>query len=208
MSMQEDLGNESYKKILEQVQPRIWLAGRHNHNFKKTFDHKPTENGCLETEFYALKNFKSKGDFNIKIIDVKSSEANQNGFEYDSEWLAILRATDKYVSKENEVIENLPNLDDELNMDEELSFVKGAFKNGLEIPRNFSKSLPVRSTINYFDKDKPREKNYVNEQTRLFCKSMDIKDVNQELADPVSSSCFGCPILNWIIGLYSPKVKN
>jgi len=170
-----DLGNEMYKNVLDQVMPKHWFAGKVKLNLNKTYRH----NLSTVTEFHSLNKYDPKRE-NCQIFDIDHDPTNKTGLQYDAEWLAILKATDQYVSIEREPTNQPPeshifvesSLKSELEAD-----IRKVLKEKLNINRNFAISAPLMCFG--IDRNPARTKNYVNPQTSQFCKSLKLTDPNK-----------------------------
>lgn len=203
-----DLGSEMYKVLLDELMPRMWFAGKVRHGLDRIYQRSP---GLEErnTHFYSLNPFQAKRK-RVVLIDVEAP--NQNGLQYDLEWLAILKATNRFVSVEREPNYELPELSARLaeSLDEERQLIRSAFKDDFAVPTNFSVDLPIRPVSKLTakctlkwppraplkfgrktilnDADPQRERNYVNKQTTAFCSLMEITDPNQMILDLIDSA--------------------
>lgn len=178
-----DLGSEMYKTLLDHLMPRMWFAGKVRHSLDKLYRRPSCDR---ETHFYSLNQYQPKRK-RVAVIEVQAP--NENGLEYDPEWLAILKATDSLVSIEREPNYELPELATPIkeSLDEERELVQAAFKDNLKVPKNFTFDLPMKSVakITFKDTDPKRERNYVNKQTKAFCSLLNITDPNQLLLDSI-----------------------
>lgn len=197
-----DLGSEMYKTLLDQLAPRMWFAGKVRYGLDKIYQR---SSGTPKTHFYSLNPFLPKRK-RLVLIDVDAP--NQNGLQYDLEWLAILKATNQFVSVERTPNPELPELNARIkeSLEEEKQLTRSAFKDDFAVPMNFSIDLPIKSVsrlttkgtkgmlkmplrmplkisrkIN--DTDPQRERNYVSKQTKSFCCLMEITDPNQMILD-------------------------
>ena len=180
-----DLGSELYKTLLDHLMPRMWFAGKVRHGLNKVY--RPPSGGGRETHFYSLDKYLPKKK-RLVVIDVDAP--NENGLEYDLEWLAILKATNQFVSVGQEPNYELPELKTPIkaSLDEEKALVRGALSS-FRIPRNFSIDLPMKSVakITFKDVDPKRERNYVSKQTKSFCSLLALSDPNQMILDSIGT---------------------
>ena len=137
-----------------------------------------------ETSFHALNKFVRKRK-RLEIIELKCD--NKNGLEYDLEWLAILKATNQYVSIEREPTNPPPEYDQiPVSLDDE-QFIREALKDNFKIStKNFSRCAPV--TVFGLDQDPERINNYVNKQTTKFCKLLQLTDPNQLIVNQTGNN--------------------
>ena len=178
-----DLGSEMYKTVLDQLMPKMWFASKVRYSLDKIYRRPACQR---ETHFYSMNQFLPNRK-RLVVIDVDAP--NQNGLEYDLEWMAILRATNRFVSIEREPNYELPELTTpiEADLNEEKELIRPAFKGNLKVPKNFAIDLPIKSVarITLKDTDPQRELNYISKQTRSFCSLLSITDPNQLLIDLV-----------------------
>lgn len=137
------------------------------------------------THFLALDKCLNRRRY-LELVDIASDESNQDlGLEYDLEWLAILRATDSYVSAQEFPTRQLPkphvimNYDDQVESEKER--IKELFNGDFKVPNNFAITLPLNSEGE--DADPGRVQNYVNEQTTRLCELLGITDPMKCIVD-------------------------
>lgn len=139
------------------------------------------------TSFLALDKCLNRRRY-LEFVDIASDEASKDlGLEYDLEWLAILRATDSYVSAQEYPVRQAPqphvimNYDD--HVETEKDKVRMLFNCDFKVPNNFSITLPLNSQGK--DADPMRVQNYVNEQTTRLCELLGITDPMQLIVNEI-----------------------
>ncbi|CAG2111854.1 unnamed protein product [Medioppia subpectinata] len=110
----------------------------------------------------------------MEIIDIEPSvPSSSDCLEYDAEWLAILKSTDKLSSIDRKC--SVPAMWSTLHKvtESDINGVKQLFDNDLKIPQNFEVSEPA---LQESDSDPQRLRNYTNPRTVEFCKRLGITD--------------------------------
>lgn len=165
------LGNPLLEPLVGNLKPRHWFSAHLHVRFEAVVNH--TTDCKVQTRFLSLDKVLPNRRY-LEIIDIEPTDGSQSdGFEYDAEWLAILKATDKLLSIQRQC--SSPGLLSRLHCPDEsdIERVRQLFDNDLKIPENFQMTEPVLMDD---DLDPQRVRNYVNQQTTEFCKKLDITD--------------------------------
>ena len=173
-----DLGSLMYKNVLDKVKPIRWFAGKIPFSLSKVYKHSETKGE--ETKFYSINKYQPNQN-RIEIIEIEDDKLSKKGFEYDLEWLAILKATNQFVSIQKELTASQLPEHEIKNLDEEKRMVKKALKNRFKIASNFKCSLSIKS--NGDDTNRARTRNYISKQTKSFCDKLQLTDPNQLIAE-------------------------
>jgi lariat debranching enzyme len=87
-----ELGSPASGSLLFALKPKYWFSGHLHCKFTAIVPHDETRN----TKFLALDKCLPQHDF-LQIVDIPVANPNTNGFEYDLNWLSIVRATNRYL---------------------------------------------------------------------------------------------------------------
>ncbi|KAB1283231.1 Lariat debranching enzyme [Camelus dromedarius] len=135
------------------------------------------------TKFLALDKCLPHRDF-LQVIEIEHDPSAPDYLEYDTEWLAILRATDDLIN----VTERLWNMPENNGLHtrwdysatkEAMNEVLEKLNHDLKIPSNFSVTAPC------YDPSKPQTQmqlvHRISPQTTEFCARLGITDINVRL---------------------------
>jgi len=175
---QNKLGSGPTWEVLETVKPEYWFSAHLHCKFAALVDH---QNG-QKTKFLALDKCLPGRRF-LQIVDVGAEVLDDEiKFEYDSDWLAILKSTNHLIS-----VEKKPRYTpgpgcreryDFTPTQQELEEVKRLMEGNLEIPYNFSQSVlaykPSGQKPNISKVQQPQAT--VNRQTTIFCQQLGLQD--------------------------------
>ena len=167
------LGNPLLEPLVRHLKPRHWFSAHLHVRFEALINH--TEDNQIQTRFLALDKVLPNRQY-LEIIDIEPTVPSESdSFEYDSEWLAILKATDKLLSIDRKC--SVPQLWSRLHSVDEsaINQVKELFNNDFKIPENFQMTEPALNGRDN-DSDPQRVHNYTNPQTTQFCKRLAITD--------------------------------
>lgn len=87
-----ELGSPASDKLLHSLKPRYWFSAHLHCKFATIVPH--SDEKCKNTKFLALDKCLPNRDF-LQILDIDVPEEKQTGFEYDIEWLSVIRATNE-----------------------------------------------------------------------------------------------------------------
>ncbi|ORY97279.1 lariat debranching enzyme, C-terminal domain-domain-containing protein [Syncephalastrum racemosum] len=197
-----DLGSPANELLLKTLMPRYWYSAHLHVHFSATVAHGPVqqeqnpdeimipddsdsedEKGVSQqeaktTEFLALDKC-GRGRRNLHYMDIEST--NDQGLQYDLEWLAITRAMQPYLSLEKRPLP-IPN-DDDLNkaIKEQMDILqKEADAGTLSLePAKFEQTAPAILDGQRLQKEEKRrilETAFVNPQTTHVCNLLSIEN--------------------------------
>ncbi|CAG2101719.1 unnamed protein product [Medioppia subpectinata] len=165
------LGNPLLEPLVRHLKPRHWFSAHLHVRFEALVNH--TEDLKVQTRFLALDKVLPNRQY-MEILDIEPSlPSSSDCLEYDAEWLAILKSTDKLLSIDRKC--SVPAMWSTLHKvtESDINGVKQLFDNDLEIPQNFEVSEPA---LEDSDSDPQRLRNYTNPRTVEFCKRLGITD--------------------------------
>lgn len=179
------MGSPAATELLQHLKPSYWFAAHLHVKFAALMQHPKGDGEQLPkaTKFLALDKCLPRRDF-LQIVEIEHDPNASDQLEYDSEWLAILKAT-------NELINVTPK---NWNMPENNSlYIKWDYSvseeniaelleeqgHDLQIPNNFSPTVPVYDPAN---PQKSRESvHLINPQTTEFCATFGLNDLNAKV---------------------------
>ena len=167
------LGNPLLEPLVRHLKPRHWFSAHLHVRFDALINH--SDDNQIQTRFLALDKVLPRRQY-LEIIDIEPTVPSESdSLEYDAEWLAILKTTDKLLSIERKC--SVPQLWSRLHSVDEsdINGVKELFHNDLKIPDNFQMIEPALNGRDE-DSDPQRVRNYTNPQTTDFCKKLGITD--------------------------------
>lgn len=167
------LGNPLLEPLVRYLKPRHWFSAHLHVRFEALINH--TSDCKIQTKFLALDKVLGNRKY-LEIIDIEPTvPSNEDGLQYDAEWLAILKSTDKLLSIEKKC--SVPALWSKLHSvtQENIDQVIHKFQNDLKIPENFEMSEPAINGL-HNDNDPKRLRNFTNPQTTQFCAKLGITD--------------------------------
>ncbi|KAH7643966.1 lariat debranching enzyme-like protein [Dermatophagoides farinae] len=189
------LGNPLLQPLVHHFKPKYWFAAHLHVGFNVTVTHSNSQEQVssesnqslpvIETQFQALDKVLPRRYF-LHIEDIKIDQDNNVvndslKFEYDPEWLAVLKKTDHLWKGSREQINgiNIFNCANEIEITQnDLDEIAKQFSDGdFSIPNNFQPCKPVLDRTN--DSDASRKINYTNPQTTSFCSKLGIWDPNE-----------------------------
>ncbi|XP_075886944.1 lariat debranching enzyme isoform X1 [Nelusetta ayraudi] len=173
------LGSPAAEELLAHLQPSYWFSAHLHVKFAAVIKHPPKGNAdpCV-TKFLSLDKCLPKREF-LQIIDVPERPGSSENLEYDPEWLAILKATNRLQSTtpqpwnppEKIMNERWDYGATEAHMIQVLEDLGGS----LSIPDNFS------LTVAPYDPSKPQPQTSpscsTNPQTTEMCAVLDLADI-------------------------------
>lgn len=167
------LGNPLYQPVVPHLKPRYWFSAHLHVRFEASIDFGDN----VKTNFLALDKCLPRRHY-LEIIDI-APDGNEDAskvFEYDPEWLCILKKTNKYVSVEKHPRVKVPAtwITVDPTSDEEIKEMIEVFGNDLKVPENFAMAEPVPSADK--DSDPRRVTNFANPQSVEFCTKLFITD--------------------------------
>lgn len=227
-----NLGNPFTEELLHILRPNYWFSGHLHCKFAALIDHGDE----TATKFLALDKCLPKRRF-LQIVDISTlkpndtdnSSSNELKFEYDLEWLTILKLTNHLVNIKN-VNSYMPtqHCHNERNNftpdEEEKQEILSKMSNCLTIPANFTKTVVVYNPLN-IDRSKQKPQATLNAQTLEFCKKLEIddpvqlillsqnildsscSDINLDMSFTPSEGLVSTPVkrISWPLDLPNPK---
>lgn len=162
--------------LLKLLQPKYWFAAHLHCKFAAIVNH-DDENS---TKFLALDKCLPNRRF-LQLLDIETAETTDSlKMEYDLEWATILHATNHLLSvKHSNNFMPGPNSKERFEFtpsQEELDEIKKKFKDGLEIPKNFTAIVEPYNPDNSLDRSQEQPKSMINPQTSQFCELLGIDD--------------------------------
>ena len=138
------LGNPHTPAIMSHLKPKYWFSAHLHTKFAAVVPHGSPDG--QRTKFLSLDKCLPQRDF-LQIVSFPAASPGQGKvrLEYDMEWMAILRATQPYLSVERRPPPLPPATSLHAKVQEELAWVKAqveADSNWLAIPENFEVTLP------------------------------------------------------------------
>ncbi|KAG0093367.1 lariat debranching enzyme [Podila epicladia] len=128
------------------------------------------------TQFLALDKCEPKRQF-LEIIDLPHIQGPVE-FNYDEEWLAIVRTLDQYLSLEHRQKQPLQGqaLKDTLDLNREWVKTNITQKQGLAIPHNFEPTAPSHDPVRTLGHQEKQDLSlpFLNPQTAAFCNMLQI----------------------------------
>lgn len=179
-----ELGNPATEDLLHLLKPKYWFAAHMHVKFAALVDH----GDGSQTRFLALDKCLPRGQF-IQIMDIGDSTGLAlSDFQYDPEWLAVLKSTNHLCSTSNRM-QYVPGPAPGSNIryeftptEEELKEMEAKFDNNLEVPNNFRRTAPPLRIADASLARDSRQKFYINPQTTEFCSKLGITNPNELLA--------------------------
>lgn len=165
------LGSRMLDNVLIHLKPTRWFSAHLHVKYEAHVQHEPGK----DTSFLALDKCLPRRRY-LEIIDIEpKNPSNDEGLHYDKEWLAVLRATDEYLSIEPEPSKKVPDfwIHPRLKVEDEMKYIEEKFMGNFKIPENFELCHPV---LENEDLDPERMRNYVNKQTQIFCDTVGVTD--------------------------------
>uniref|UniRef100_A0AAY4EVI8 Lariat debranching enzyme C-terminal domain-containing protein n=1 Tax=Denticeps clupeoides TaxID=299321 RepID=A0AAY4EVI8_9TELE len=174
------LGNPAAAELLAHLQPSYWFSAHLHVKFAALMQHEAKDKAAPRTtKFLSLDKCLPYRDF-LQVVEVAERPGSSEDLEYDPEWLAILKATDRlqgttshYWSppENNGLHERWDFSASEAAMMEVVSDLHGE----LRIAQNFSPSVPA------FDPARPQPhfapRFTVNPQTTELCATLGLTDI-------------------------------
>ncbi|XP_048454679.1 lariat debranching enzyme [Rhincodon typus] len=179
------LGSPAATELLQHLKPSYWFAAHLHVKFAALMQHPKCDGEQLPkaTKFLALDKCLPHRDF-LQIVEIEHDPNASEHLEYDSEWLAILKATNDLInvtSKSWNMPENnsLHAKWDYSVSEEDIKELLEEQANNLQIPCNFSQIAPV------YDPAHPQRSrepiHVINPQTTEFCATFGLTDLNAKV---------------------------
>ncbi|XP_059956221.1 lariat debranching enzyme [Mesoplodon densirostris] len=192
------LGSPAASELLEHLKPTYWFSAHLHVKFAALMQHQAKDKGqsAKATKFLALDKCLPHRDF-LQVIEIEHDPSAPDYLEYDTEWLAILRATNDLINV-SERLWNMPENNglhtrwDYSATKEAMNEVLEKLNHDLKVPCNFS------VTAACYDPSKPQTQmqlvHRINPQTTEFCAQLGITDINIRLqkAKEEQHVCGGC----------------
>ena len=178
------LGNPLYQPVIPYLKPRFWFSAHLHVKFEATIDHADN----VLTRFLSLDKPLPRRQY-LDILEIKpQSEVTEKiTLRHDSEWLSILKKTDRFTSIDRNPNPRAPSFQTWgfetkrfTSSKEDLEKINSAFGDDLEIPHNFQMTEPVMEGS---DIDPNRVQNFTNYQTTDLCRKLGIRDPMQLVND-------------------------
>ncbi|XP_007464412.1 PREDICTED: lariat debranching enzyme isoform X2 [Lipotes vexillifer] len=179
------LGSPAASELLEHLKPTYWFSAHLHVKFAALMQHQAKDKGqsAKATKFLALDKCLPHRDF-LQVIEIEHDPSAPDYLEYDTEWLAILRATNDLINV-SERLWNMPENNglhtrwDYSATKEAMNEVLEKLNHDLRVPCNFS------VTAACYDPSKPQTQmqlvHRINPQTTGFCAQLGITDINISL---------------------------
>ncbi|XP_067301127.1 lariat debranching enzyme isoform X2 [Pseudorasbora parva] len=174
------LGSPAAAELLDHLQPSYWFSAHLHVKFAALMQHEAKSNaGPKITKFLSLDKCLPHRDF-LQIVEVADRPGSSEHLEYDPEWLAILKATDR-LQKPSHNFWNPPQ-DNGLHTrwdfsasEEAMMEVVSDLSGDLCIPENFSLTVPA------YDPSRPLPNSHpaysTNPQTTELCATLGLTDI-------------------------------
>ncbi|XP_052004822.1 lariat debranching enzyme isoform X2 [Xyrauchen texanus] len=174
------LGSPAAAEILEHLQPSYWFSAHLHVKFAAIMQHLAKNNAAPKiTKFLSLDKCLPHRDF-LQIVEVADRPGSSEHLEYDPEWLAILKATDR-LQKPSCKFWNPPQNNglhtrwDFSASEEAMMEVVSDLSGDLCIPENFSLTVPA------YDPSHPQPNSHpaysTNPQTTELCATISLTDI-------------------------------
>lgn len=174
------LGSPAAEELLAHLQPSYWFSAHLHVKFAAVMQHPPKGNAAPRvTKFLSLDKCLPYREF-LQIVDVPERLGSSEGLEYDPEWLAILKATNRLQRitphpwnppENNGLHERWDFSASEADMMQVMEELSGE----LAIPDNFSRTVPP------YDPNKPQHHATpscnTNPQTTELCATLGLTDI-------------------------------
>ncbi|KAG1946023.1 lariat debranching enzyme [Pimephales promelas] len=174
------LGSPAAAELLDHLQPSYWFSAHLHVKFAALMQHEAKNNSAAKiTKFLSLDKCLPHRDF-LQIVEVADRPGSSEHLEYDPEWLAILKATDR-LQKPSHKFWNPPQ-DNGLHTrwdfsasEEAMMEVVRDLSGDLCIPQNFSLTVPA------YDPSHPQPNAHpaysTNPQTTEVCATLGLTDI-------------------------------
>ncbi|KAK7154137.1 hypothetical protein R3I94_007490 [Phoxinus phoxinus] len=174
------LGSPAAAELLNHLQPSYWFSAHLHVKFAALMQHEAKNNSAAKiTKFLSLDKCLPHRDF-LQIVEVADRPGSSEHLEYDPEWLAILKATDR-LQKPSHNFWNPPQ-DNGLHTrwdfsasEEAMMEVVRDLSGDLRIPENFS------LTVHAYDPSRPQHNAHpaysTNPQTTEVCATLGLTDI-------------------------------
>ncbi|XP_067265751.1 lariat debranching enzyme [Chanodichthys erythropterus] len=174
------LGSPAAAELLDHLQPSYWFSAHLHVKFAALMQHEAKNNAAPKiTKFLSLDKCLPHRDF-LQIVEVADRPGSSEHLEYDPEWLAILKATDR-LQKPSHNFWNPPQ-DNGLHTrwdfsasEEAMMEVVSDLSGDLCIPENFSLTVPA------YDPSHPQPNAHpaysTNPQTTELCATLGLTDI-------------------------------
>ena len=187
-------GNPATTDLVTLLKPKYWFAAHMHVKFPALVKH---EHAQCQTQFLSLDKCLPRREF-LQIIDVDTEvmDPSDYRFEYDPEWLAVVRACDPFMSLEYEgrtmsgdvqryqtVVTTASSLDDGSSVKESLAWIQSHVQD-FSIPLNFTPTSPVQlASDERWSQDLVRQcmQGFRNPQTVAFCQMLQIRNFAMEV---------------------------
>ncbi|XP_078084916.1 lariat debranching enzyme [Mustelus asterias] len=179
------LGSPAATELLQHLKPSYWFAAHLHVKFAALMQH-PKSNGeqlPKATKFLALDKCLPRRDF-LQIVEIEHDPNASDQLEYDSEWLAILKATNDLINVTSKTW-NMPENNslhtkwDYSVSSEDIEELLEEQGHNLHVPSNFSQTVP---TYDPAHPQRSREAVHViNPQTTEFCATFSLIDLNAKV---------------------------
>eukprot|EP00158_Paraphelidium_tribonemae_P004250 Partr_v1_DN26662_c1_g1_i4_m69166 putative debranching enzyme len=173
---ENSLGSPACDKLLRQLKPSRWFSAHLHVEFEALFKHSKITNSASTgdeirakqamvstTSFHALdkcgKNRKS-----LVFVDIEDADKKAVKLSYDPEWLAIVRACDKYQSYERRSVP----IPADLDLRASREWIDENVKE-FTIPENFVKTAPAHLDVVEDASLKTQRVPFENPQIEAFC---------------------------------------
>lgn len=194
----ERLGSPMLDILVRKLKPACWFAAHLHTHFKTTYWHssdsrvssQPNKKIKKRTDFLALDRWAPDNTtiyFELVEIERTDNEFCMTGLEHDAEWLAILKATDRWTTTQ-QFDENKPILPNPSRIDREKAIIDKKLKSDYKISKNFQVDMPYSKSSGLIDMDPERKQNYTNSQTTEFCALLGITDPMQQRLDRLTGN--------------------
>lgn len=169
------LGNPLHQPLVNHLKPRFWFSAHLHVRFEALVRHGPN----VVTNFLALdKCLPNRPYLEFVNLERQPGTCFSSQFSYDPEWLAILVATNQFMSIERVLTLQIPLAGKPVD-EKMIENTKEAMGNDLSISSEFKMAKPVivdEETNELIDLDPDRVTNYTNEQSVSLCDKLSLLD--------------------------------
>jgi lariat debranching enzyme len=168
------LGSPKNEYLLKLLKPAYWFSAHLHVKFACVYKHQDEKQSM--TKFLSLDKCLPRRKF-LQVIDIVARNDSRQ-LRLDSEWMCILKKTDRLLSVDTYV--QAPVQDDSIEVNEkDLKEISEDFQDCFDIPNNFKQTAPrCHSENGDLESDDVSKLSdfYLNEQTTLLCEMLNIRD--------------------------------
>lgn len=178
-AMSNTLGSPPAEELLHDLKPDYWFSAHLHVKFSALLEHK-NDDGTVQktTKFLAIDKCLPGRDF-LQILEFPEKSERPFELSYDTEWLAVLQATNHLLSTSRDIV-HMPSKGYcskwkyNVNM-KQMAAVRTAFGDDLKIPDSFDQTVRVYDP-NSIERNSKQPSLMINPQTTALCSRLQVID--------------------------------